>query len=298
LPERQIKAAAEWMVETIVRCAVAPRAKLEAIRRKRGRPTALSTAPEAERYEEIKPRVDDLLVFVDDTGHETFAGNQGYYGLGGCVVTGLAYEHVKTKWREVRQAINGDPDTPLHGSDVTANPKAESFAAISAFFEDRSFARVAATTTKSVWVPANMHPCVPVMGQLAKEIEAIAALVPCRRVWIILESSDRADPVVKRCFGQLASIVTAQALPVEHWFMPKSANEPGLEVADFIVSAAGSEVQRRLRGKSGHAPDFNDVFCRLPSEGCRYRELRRVTLHADGTVSVEGVRLSDKSNRS
>jgi hypothetical protein len=27
-------------------------------------------------YEEISPVADDLLVFIDDTGHETFAGNQ------------------------------------------------------------------------------------------------------------------------------------------------------------------------------------------------------------------------------
>jgi len=36
--------------------------------------------------EELRPDADDLLVFIDDTGHETFAGNQGFYGLGGCVV--------------------------------------------------------------------------------------------------------------------------------------------------------------------------------------------------------------------
>jgi hypothetical protein len=45
-----------------------------------------------ETFTEINPDADDLLVFVDDTGHETFAGNQGFYGLGGCVTTGLAYE--------------------------------------------------------------------------------------------------------------------------------------------------------------------------------------------------------------
>lgn len=73
--------------------------------------------------------------------------------------------------------------------------------------------------------------------------------------------------------------------------MPKSANEPGLEVADFIVSAAGSQVQRRLRKKAGLAPDFNDVFGRLPPEGARYREVTRATVHADGQVSIDGVRL-------
>ena len=113
----------------------------------------------------------------------------------------------------------------------------------------------------------------------------------CERIWIILESSERADPVVKGHFGKLTSIDAVQTLPVEHRLMAKSANEPGLEVADFIVSAASSEVQRHLRGKLGRAPDFRDVFCRLSRAGCRYREVRRVTRAPNGLVAVDGVRL-------
>ena len=77
--------------------------------------------------------------------------------------------------------------------------------------------------------------------------------------------------------------------------MPKSSNEPGLEIADFIISAASSEVQRRIWGKSGHAPDFQDVFCRLPLQGCRYCQISDVQLHAGGTVSVAGIRLGNEA---
>jgi hypothetical protein len=247
-------------------------------------------------YEEIKPVADDLLMFIDETGHETFAGDQGFYGLGGCLTTGSGYEYLKLKWRDVRKVINGNSEAPLHGSDITANPKPESFAALRTFFEDRSFVRIAVTTTRGVGLPAEMHPCVAVSGQLWQEIGIVAAALAselrCKRSWIILESSDRADPVVKRSFGQLTSLNAQQAIHVEHCLMPKSANEPGLEVADFIISAAGSEVQRRLRGKTGHAPDFNDVFGRLPADGARYREITRVTVHANGRVSIDGVRLA------
>jgi hypothetical protein len=72
--------------------------------------------------------------------------------------------------------------------------------------------------------------------------------------------------------------------------MSKRSNEPGLEVADFIISAASSEVRRRQCRLDGHAPDFRDVFCRLHSEGCRYHEVSAVN-HADGIVSVSGQRL-------
>ena len=136
-----------------------------------------------------------------------------------------------------------------------------------------------------------MHPCVPVMGQLRQEIATVASALPCKRIWVFVESSERADPVVRNCFDQLTALDTSRPLPVERCFMPKSSNEAGLEVADFIVSAASSEVQRRIRGKPGHAPDFNDVFCRLAAEGCRYREIASATDHGDGFISVDGVRL-------
>jgi hypothetical protein len=141
--------------------------------------------------EELKPGADDLLVFVDDTGHETFAGSQGFYGLGGCVVLAAGYENLKESWRAVRKAINDDPDLPLHGSEFEHN--ADNFAVLSEFFLDRSFARIAATTTKAVSLPPGMDPCVPAMGQLQNEIAVVAAALPCKSVWIIAKA--RSEPM-------------------------------------------------------------------------------------------------------
>jgi Protein of unknown function (DUF3800) len=241
--------------------------------------------------DELKPDADDLVVFVDETGHETFAGNQGFYGLGGCAVLGAGYAHLKERWRAVRKAINDDPDLPLHASEIRHT--ADNFAVLSEFFLDPSFVRIAATTTTAVILPPGMDPCVPVWGQLQKEIAFVAAALPCKRVWVIVESSQRADAIVQACFSQLTPIDGASPPPpVVKCLMPKSSNEPGLEVADFIVSAAGSQVQRRLRGQNGHAPDFNDVFCRLPAWGRRYREVSHVAVEENGFVSVTGVALA------
>ena len=242
--------------------------------------------------EELKPEADDLLVFIDDTGHETFAGDQGFYGLGGCIVLGAGYPHLKERWGAVREAINGDPNLPLHGSKMER--KKENFAILSEFFLDPSFVRIAATTTRAVSLPPGMDPCVPVMGQLQKEIAVVAAALPCKCVWIIVESSDRADAILQASFSRLTPLNNPLSLPVVKSLMPKSSNEPGLEVADFIVGAAGSEVQHRLRGKTGHALDFESVFCRLPAYGCRYREISHVTVDESGLVSVSGEALSPR----
>jgi len=240
-------------------------------------------------FTEITPSANDLVFFIDDTGHERFAGDQGYYGLGGCVVLASHYPHVKDQWKGVRQSINGDQESPLHASEMKREQA--NFDALSKFFESPAFIRIAATTTKDVPLPAGMHPCVPVMGQINQEIAVISSALASNRLWFILESSERADQTVKVHFSQLSSIAAALPMSVEYCFMPKSSNEPGLEIADFIISAASSEVQRQMRGKAGRAPDFKDVFCRLPIVGSRYCEISEVRLNADGIVSIKSNRL-------
>ena len=141
--------------------------------------------------EEIKPDADDLLVFIDDTGHETFAGNQQFYGLGACVVLGAGYAHLKAQWGAVRTIATGSPDAPLHASTIERKP--ENFAALSEFFLDPSFIRIAVTTTKSVGLPPDMHPCVPVMGQLRQEIAAVASVLPYKQIMIM--SKARSAPI-------------------------------------------------------------------------------------------------------
>jgi hypothetical protein len=44
--------------------------------------------------DEIHCAAGDLLIFVDDTGHESF-GSQHYFGLGGCAVLAEHYSRLK-----------------------------------------------------------------------------------------------------------------------------------------------------------------------------------------------------------
>jgi hypothetical protein len=81
-------------------------------------------------------------------------------GLGGCAVLGAGYAHLKNRWVEMRHPINGDPDAPLHASEMPRKP--ENFATPRSWWTP-SFVRVAATTTKAIGLPLDMHPCVPVL---------------------------------------------------------------------------------------------------------------------------------------
>ena len=64
-----------------------------------------------------------------------------------------------------------------------------------------------------------------------------------------------------------------------------------LEIADFIINAAGSQTRRHLGGKRGVSPDFQDVFGRLPLEGCRFSIVTAVDDgYEDGRIRVQSVR--------
>src|SRR5262249_27465172 len=110
-----------------------------------------------------------LLVFVDDTGHETFAGDQPYYGLGGGAVMIEAYEPLKARWKSLRRLINGHEDLPLHAS--TLKPDPTHLGALVEFFRDQSFFRLAVTTTQNMDYPAHLlHSVQPVIEQLKKYV--------------------------------------------------------------------------------------------------------------------------------
>jgi hypothetical protein len=65
---------------------------------------------------------------------------------------------------------------------------------------------------------------------LQEDVTLLAGYIPCTSVTLIVESSERADPILKQRFRELAP--------------------DGVE--------------------QGPAPDFRDVFCRLPPEGCLF----------------------------
>jgi hypothetical protein len=247
--------------------------------------------------DEFQVDADTLLVFVDDTGHEAFKGVQHYYGLGGCIIRGGAdYAWLKKKWLEVRARINRSPDIPLHAADMALKP--ENFAALKEFFLDRSFARIGTASTKACSYPVEMHTALPVMATVQEFIDWFASLVPCDRVAVVVESSKRADPIFKKHFGELRSESVRQVKSTSYWFMSKSAGEPGLEVADFIVSAVGSQTKRLAAKQNGHAKDFADVFCQLPAIACRYKFIEEVDGEKElGHVVVRGIQLMADSAR-
>jgi hypothetical protein len=224
--------------------------------------------------EELKIRNDWLLLFLDETGHETFAGNHPYYAVGGCGTLGANYEVVKAQWKELRRTVNGDPETPLHAADLDYTP--ENLAAVTQFFTSRDFARFAVAATNKTNFAVDLHAMAAVMGMLKQHIARLVSVLPCTTVALIFESSERGDPLVRQHFGELGLLEEERPLPTVHCFMPKSANEPGLEIADFVASAAGTQARFYHRGRTDFAKDYQAVFHKFPSPFSQFFHIAEV----------------------
>ena len=90
-----------------------------------------------------------LLFFIDETGHETFADkNYPVFGLGGCAInSSSAAAVIAEPWRAMKAAHFGGEDVPLHANELR-NPTTEQLDALSKFFREQQFARLAVTNVE------------------------------------------------------------------------------------------------------------------------------------------------------
>jgi hypothetical protein len=130
------------------------------------------------------------------------------------------------------------------------------------FFANQPFFRFAAVATLNTEYPRERELMAWVMLVLKVRIAEILSRTPARSVALVFEASQRADPLVMQFFGALELQEDGQRIPVEHCLLAKSAGEPALEVADFIMHAVGRAARQRLEGKQGTPVDFDAVFRR------------------------------------
>jgi len=243
-------------------------------------------------FEQLNFRNDWLLVLMDETGHETFSGDHPYFAVGGCAILGAHHAAVVELWRELRRTINGDPSAPLHAADLAYTDA--NFSALSAFFKSPAFARFGVAATSKTNFLVDLHAMAAVMGMIKQHIARIVERLPCSTVAVIFEASQRGDPLVQKHFGELGLMENERLIPTEHRFMPKSSGEPGLEIADFVASAAGSQARFYHQGKKAFAKDYQDVFHQHPPPYSQFFHIAEVGgARESNQVWVEGSKRSE-----
>ena len=227
-------------------------------------------------------------MFVDDTGHEALVPGHSVYGLGGCAVMESDLERViREPWRELRKRINGSPDKPLHASEFAQSARLEDIQAIAVFFRVQPFARIGSIVSiQSALAPPELGPAPTIAKTLQKRIVEIARWTPFTELKIIFEHSDRANPLIQAVFNDFSLEEDGRAIPVECYFMPKSANEPALEVADFIMHAVGRQARQNLKQRGVFVPDFKAVFQSVDQKLVSFIEVDTVTKNDPAQAST------------
>lgn len=227
--------------------------------------------------EPLYPSLDCLLVFIDDTGNESFRG-QPFFGLGGILLAARENEMLlKPRWRALRKFVHGSEDQPLHASELGHAGNLEHIKAAASFFRQNQFCRFGISTHSKVQVPAPLTMRQPVYEMLKKYVAEAAAVSLCDSIALIFESSERADAILQSEFGVFVPREGGKQLPVEFCLMPKAAKEPALEVADFVANAVGGMARRMIEGKRNFGADFCSIFHDPPPNVVRY-------MHIDGVI--------------
>ncbi|MGJ0483624.1 MAG: DUF3800 domain-containing protein [Methylomicrobium sp.] len=204
---------------------------------------------------------DSLVVFVDETGHELLNDPlQKVFGIGGFAVLAQQLDTiVREPWREIRQLVAGSADAQLHAADIV-KPSQEQINAISGFFKIQPISRFGVICSVETDIDDALTPFILISEALKLRLLHMMKWQPFQSVEIIFEHSERLAPMIENAFGTFELYEDGKAIPVGFSWMPKSAREPALEIADFLANAVGSEVRHRLAKRPGFAKNFEAFF--------------------------------------
>ncbi len=178
-------------------------------------------------------------------------------------------------WRKVRKFITGSEDEPLHASKFWRRATEKKKEVVSNFFLN-SFFRFGAILSINTEHPQDIEIVNIVAKSLQNRICDIAKWTRFEELHVIFESSERADNLIQNAMQNFALQEDGKSIPTECYFMPKSACNPALEVADFVMYAVQRQAKKGLGIAESSRNNFPDVFHSVDRRFVSYININKV----------------------
>jgi hypothetical protein len=205
-----------------------------------------------------------LVVFVDETGEESLSDPDfPVFGMAGCAMRADTYfGSVAESWRALKESHFGGRNVPMHAAAIDRDNKA-GIAAIGEFFLREHFSRFGVVlSSKTALVGIESFEATALA--LLQRMKEVARWWNFEELRFIYELSGRLRPLVEDHFSRwnYRRKVNGEdtIIPVVRHFMPKTTNEPGLQIADFIAHTLGASERSRLSGATEMRKDFRVIF--------------------------------------
>ncbi len=219
-----------------------------------------------------------LVVFVDDTGHERLVKDHPVYGLGGCAIMASDLDRiVRQPWREVRKFVKGSENEPLHACKFWRRATEKQKKVVSSFFT-YPFFRFGAILSINTQYSQDIEIIEIIAKTLQSRIRDIAKWTRFEELHVIFESSERANDLIQKEMQDFGLQEDGKSIPIECYFMSKSACDPALEVADFVMYAVQRQARRKLGFKESGRNNFSSVFHSVDRRLVSYMDIDKVSL--------------------
>jgi hypothetical protein len=201
----------------------------------------------------------EIVVYIDESGDPTLRdpGNPLFL-FGACVVFGGQVQSlIREPWLDLRAQVLGDRNKPLHMRELGRRLSEHQLAHLTEFFHRATFKRVSFAVTAETLFDGEF-PKNPVLG-LSMEFlfrnvaELMSGETYIDGLSIIFEEGPLAERMKKvwpqRKLNRTDGKGEVSDIPVSWAVAPKSENDPGLEIADFIAHTAAGFTRNGSRAK-------------------------------------------------
>jgi hypothetical protein len=175
-------------------------------------------------------------------------------------------------------------------------PSRGQITALSDFFRSGPFFRLASVVKRSTKLGTDEWTHYQVAGAMLMQLFAnVLRQVPATSVSVVFEASQRGDRLAQEFFPLVNITKNGQHLPAQWGSIAKAKMEPGLEVADYVMHAAGGQVTARESGKANWRKDFACVFQEVDDSLSHFAEISKFDLQRNPNGTIPGVLLNPPS---